>query len=265
MGKNVKETDTLAPDIVEKEEDEIDLLELALRLVEKMQFIIAIALVGALAMGIYSFFIATPIYESTSKLYVVNSGDSAINLSDLQIGNYLASDYKEVFNIWEVQEMVLQNLNLDYSYNTLKSMISVANKSNTRILDITAESNSAQEAMDLANEFAKVGSEYIAEMMETEKPNILSVALKPTSPVSPKKKQNVLLGFLGGAFVMCAYVFVQYLLDDKVKNPEDIRNTIGLAVLATVPNYADNSENDKKKKSSIWKDMDTQKKGGNRK
>ena len=249
----------------ENTEREIDLIEVGYRLLEKIRYIIICAIIGAVIMFIYSYCIAKPVYRATSKLYVLNSDDSALNLSDLQIGSYLASDYQDVFSIWEVQEKVLQNLNLDYDYNSLMNMISVANKSNTRILDITAESNSAQEAMDLANEFAKVGSEYIAEMMETEKPNILSVALKPTNPVSPKKKQNVLLGFLAGAFVMCAYVFVQYLLDDKVKNPEDIRNTIGLAVLATVPNYADNSENDKKKKSSIWKDMDTQKKGGNRK
>ena len=58
-------------------------------------------------------------YTATSKLYVVNTKDSAINLSDLQIGNYLASDYTEVFSNWHVHEMVLQRLGLDYTYSQL--------------------------------------------------------------------------------------------------------------------------------------------------
>ena len=94
---------------------EIDLLELFYCLLEKARFILLAGLAGALLMGFYSFYIARPSYEATSKLYVLNSSDSAINLSDLQIGSQLANDYKEVFKTWEVHEMVIEELGLPYS------------------------------------------------------------------------------------------------------------------------------------------------------
>ena len=75
-------------------EIEIDLLELFYRLLENAKMIIAAAVAGMLLMALYSFVLATPMYEATCRIYVTNASDSAINLSDLQIGTYLTSDYK---------------------------------------------------------------------------------------------------------------------------------------------------------------------------
>ena len=74
-----------------------------------------------------SLFILTPKYEATAKLYVMSRTDSAVNISDLQIGSYLTSDYQEVFKTWEVHEQVLQNLGLDYDYEQLEEMLTVTN------------------------------------------------------------------------------------------------------------------------------------------
>lgn len=216
-------------------EIEIDLMELFYRLVENAKKIIALALVGMLVFGIYSFIFATPMYESTCKLYVMSASDSAINLSDLQIGSYLTSDYQEVFNTWEVHEQVIQNLGLDYTYKELKEMLSISNPSDTRILYVTVTTDNANKSAVMANEYAKVASDYIALTMETDRPSVLSEALAATSPVSPHKMRNMALGLLLGAFVMIGIITVQFLLDDKIKTTDDIRKYTGMATLAIVP------------------------------
>ena len=198
----------------EESTNEIDLLELFYRLVERWKYILTAACVGALIMIVYSFILATPIYEATCKLYVMTASDSAINLSDLQIGSYLTSDYQEVFGTWEVQEMVLQNLGLDYTYQELSEMIAITNPSNTRILNVTAKNSDAQLAARLANEFASVAGRYISETMKT---------------------LNTILGFLIGALLMIVIVTVQFIMDDKVKTAEDIRRYADLPTLALVP------------------------------
>ena len=217
------------------DELEIDLLELFYRLIENVKSIIAAALVGALLMGVYSFVLATPTYEATSKIYVMSSSDSAINLSDLQIGSYLTSDYQEVFDTWEVREMVARNLGLPYDYDDLGDMMTITNPSNTRVLYITITSTNPQEAADIANEMAKVAGEYIAETMETDTPSELSRALVPTKPITPRKKLNVAIGFILGAMVMAAVVIVRFILDDKIRNAEDIRRCADIPTLAIVP------------------------------
>lgn len=233
----------------EDNENEIDLLELFYRLVERWKYIAAAAVAGALVMIIYSFILATPVYEATSKLYVMSASDSAINLSDLQIGSYLTSDYQEVFNTWEVQEMVMQNLGLDYSYQELSEMITISNPSNTRILNVTAKSSDPQLAARLANEFASVASSYISETMKTDEPSLLSEALTPVKPVSPKKTMNTILGFLVGALLMIAVVTVQFIMDDKIKTAEDIRRYANLPTLALVPVNGTDSERINKSKN----------------
>ena len=158
--------------------------------------------------------------------------------------------------MWEVHEEVISNLNLPYSYKQMQQMLTVANDTGTRMLDITVTSPSPQEAMKIANEYAKVASQYIAETRSTDKPNIMSVALMPTNPVSPNKTRNVMLGALLGFALGAGFVTFRLITDDTYKTAEDIRKYTGFATLAVVPieegEAARSSKNGKKGKKQ-WK------------
>ncbi len=225
------ETMTAKPD----DNDTIDLVELFFRLLASLKYIVAAATVCALAAGAYTYLFLKPLYSATSKLYVTAQSDSAINLSDLQIGAYLTQDYQEVFKTWEVHEMVIQNLKLNYTYAQMQSMLTVGNPSDTRILYITVTSDDAKEATDIANEYANVVRKYISQTMATEEPNILSVALVPTKPVSPSKTRNILLGFLIGTVGAVGIVLVRFMVDDRIRTPDDIGRCADMLTLSIVP------------------------------
>jgi len=234
--KELQRVDQRFEDNVEtSKEIEIDLMELFFRLIENAKKIVAGALVGMFLFAAYSFLLATPMYEATCRIYVMSASDSAIDLSDLQIGTALTADYQEIFNAWEVHEQVLQNLNLDYSYTKLEKMLTVVNPTDTRILAVTVTSDDPAEATAMANEYAAVASRYISDTMVTDEPSILSKALQPTKPVSPRKGLNIVLGFLLGAVVVCLIITVQFMLDDKIKTADDIRKYAGMVTLAVVP------------------------------
>jgi len=219
----------------QEHELEINLLDLAYRLLERARVIILAAVIGALVMAVYAFQFTTPSYTATTKLYVLNSKESAISLSDLQIGTQLASDYKEVFSNWHVHEMVLQRLNLDYTYNQLDAMIDVKNPTGTRILYISVTTQNADEAKRIADTYAQVAQEFIAAKMETEMPNIFEEALRPSRPSSTSRAVLVALGFLLGAFVAACAVVVHFLVDDRIRTGEQLEKNLGLAVLGMMP------------------------------
>ena len=219
----------------ESNEIEIDLFELLFRIQENIKYIIMAAIAGFFVMALYSYLIAIPKFESTSKIYVLKPNDSAVNLSDLQIGTYLTSDYQEVFKTWEVHERVIQNLTLNYTYEDLESMLAISNPSDTRILAITVTANDPDEAALIANEYAEVARDYIKEIMSTEKPNILSVALPTLVPVSPQKARNMIIGILLGAIIAIGIISVRFLLDDKIKSTDDIMKYTGMPTLSVVP------------------------------
>ena len=216
-------------------EENIDLVEVGYELLAKLKIIIAAAMVGTLLTGFYGFLIAKPVYEATSKLYVLNaSKGSLVNLSDFQIGNYLASDYVEMFSVREVHEQVREALNLPYTVQEMESMVTVTNPSSTRILNISVRSKNRQEAMNVANEYAKVVSDYVAEVMSSERPNVLSTAVLPEDPVKPRKKMLMALGFLVGGLLAAGIVVARFLLNDTIKSKEDIEK-LGLPVFSIVP------------------------------
>lgn len=237
-------------------ETEIDLIELFHFLFEKIRWILLAAVVAAVVAGIYTFYFQTPMFEATSKLYVANSRDSAINLSDLQVGTFLTKDYQEVFSTWEVHEMVSENLGLEYTYREMQDMLSISNPKDTRILYITIRSPRATEAATLANEYASVAKTFIYDTMSTEEPKILSVALIPARPYSPNKSRTVMLGFVLGGLLMAGVFVARFLLDDKIKTPDDIMKYTGLVTLTVVPGMRVNKTeakgaNDNRKSSAL--------------
>ena len=218
-----------------KNDTDIDPIELLRQLLARIGMILFIAILCMAIAGVYTYYYVTPIYESTAKLYVLNSGDSAINLSDLQVGSYLASDYIEVFNTWEVHDMVIKNLDLPYSTGYMQDNLVISNPSNTRILYITFKSPDPHEAMEIANEYASVAILFISKTMSTEEPNIMSEALEPVSPTSPKLTLNVVVGFLLGLIISAGAITLRFVVDDKIKTADDIRKYTNLSVLAVVP------------------------------
>ena len=88
------QTSGKAPVVHQAEVNEatIDLVELGYRLLDKWKMIVAFALIGTLIAGIITFAFITPLYQAKSTIYVVSRRDSAINLSDLQLGDGRGAD-----------------------------------------------------------------------------------------------------------------------------------------------------------------------------
>lgn len=215
----------------------IDLVDLFYRLLASWKLIVCLAVVFAVVSGVYTIYFVTPQYSATSIIYVL-SPESILNVSSLQLGTQLTSDYIKIFDMWEVHEQVISNLHLEDvypEYKQIRKRLSVTNSSGTRMLDITFTSPSPKEAADVANEYAKVASNYIQETMAIDKPNIMSDALEPTNPVSPNRVRNIALGFVLGGLLAAGIVIFRFLMDDKIRTAEDIRQYAGLATLAVVP------------------------------
>lgn len=220
----------------ENDEIEIDLLELLYALRKKIVVIILSALLGAGIFGAYSFLLAKPVYESTAKIYILSQSTSLTSFADIQISSSLAKDYEEMIFSRPVVTQVIKNLNLDYSYEELKEKLSIENPADTRCLNISCRSNDVQEACDMANEFATVSKRQIADIMDTDEPTIFEKAVVNKDPVKPEKAKNIVIGFLLGLIIACAIVIVRYMMNDSIKNEDDIERYLGLNTLAAIPN-----------------------------
>ncbi|MDK2808973.1 MAG: protein tyrosine kinase modulator [Clostridiales bacterium] len=217
------------------DEVEIDLLELFFVLKSKLLIILLSTLVMGAAFGLFSKFVITPVYTSTSKLYILTKSTSITSLADIQMGTSLTQDYMELIKSRPVVETVIKNLKLDTTYEDMLGKIEISNPSNTRILKLTIEDNDPRLAKEIADEFADVSIERISKIMDTDKPNIVEEGHIAEDPASPNTKKNAVIGALLG-FVLCAGVIVVlHLLDDTIRSSDDMEKYLGLNTLAAIP------------------------------
>ena len=116
------------------EEIEIDLKAILLEWKKRWWMIAAALIAGALAAGLFSKVILTPVYESTSMMYVLSKETTLTSLADLQMGTQLTQDYKVLVTSRPVLEEVISELGLDMDYEELQEAVTIDNPSDTRIL-----------------------------------------------------------------------------------------------------------------------------------
>ena len=212
----------------------IDLVELFYYLLARVHVIILGMVLGGVLLGFYAANSITPMYSATSKLYIMGTTGSSI-IADLQIGSVLTMDYQEVFQTWEVHELVNEELGTNYSYSTLQSLITVTNPEDTRVLYITARHPDAQTAADIANAYAVAAKKFIVQTMNTDEPSTFSIALVPSVSSGNGVTSYVIRGILLGTVLAGGILVLIFLLDSRPKSPEDIMRYANIPTLAVVP------------------------------
>ena len=231
------------------------MIELAFELLMHWKMIaLSMILVGAISFVI-STFLMTPMYESTSELYVLTKSTSITSLADIQTGTSLTNDYMVVVKGRPVLEQVIKNLNLEESYKQLSRHMTLENPTNSRILQITVQDPDAKRAKLIADEIATVSSAFISEKMDQDPPTIIQNGYADGQPVTPNIPNNVILGVLLGAVAAMGIIIVSYLLNDTIMSTEDIEKKLGLNVLGTLPleESEDDYVSDKKQKKKLFK------------
>lgn len=230
------------------DEIEINLKELFFFLLKKLWIMILSALIFALGAGLYSYFALTPMYTSSTKIYVINrQNKETTTISDLQSSAQLTQDYKILILSRPVTEQVITNLNLNMTHQELVSHIKVNTPQNTRILEIAVEHSNPEIAKQLADSIAEEFAERMVTIMEMEKANIIEPGNLPTDPSSPNKSKNILIGGVVGGLLPIIILTLLFIKNDTIKTAEDIERYLGLTTLGTIPlDDSINKENPKR-------------------
>lgn len=238
-----------------EQEAEIDLIDLAWALLDKIQhYIVLCFLIGAVIMNAYSYFLVRPTYKSTAKMYVVSaSKNSVVDLDALNIGTSLTADYEQLMLSYPVLEQVINKLNLDMDSDTLAKMITLENPTDTRILNINVVSTDPKSARDIANTLMDVSVDYLPKTMSTNAPNVAQKAKLADHKDGPSYTKYTMIGALAGAFLYCMYLVVKYLMDDTIHTADDMEKYFDIVPLAVIPDVEELASEKQQKKGKLEK------------
>lgn len=243
MQQNTQETD----DIVE-----IDLQEVLGMLIHWLWLILLCGIItGALGFAV-SYFVITPQYQSTTKVYILNKNESStLTYSDVQLNTQLTKDYTQLITSRTVLEQVIASSQLEEDYDDFAKRITVETLTDTRIIAITVSDENPAYAQLLANEIRKVAAEHIKNVMDIQAVTVVDEANLPISPSEPSVPKWTLFGLLGGMFLCAAVLVIRFLLDDTIKSSDDIERYLGLSTLAMIPIIEEDDKKGKKKRKQI--------------
>ena len=237
-----------------EEETEIDLIDLAWALLDKIHYIVLCFLIGAVIMNAYSYFLVRPTYKSTAKMYVVSaSKNSVVDLDALNIGTSLTADYEQLMLSYPVLEQVINKLNLDMDSDTLAKMITLEYPTDTRILNINVVSTDPKNARDIANTLMDVSVDYLPKTMSTNAPNVAQKAKLADHKDGPSYTKYTMIGALAGAFLYCMYLVVKYLMDDTIHTADDMEKYFDIVPLAVIPDVSELAPEKQQKKGKLEK------------
>jgi len=133
--------------------------------------------------------------------------------------------------------------NLSRQLNTLKNDIDEATKAIDTLRanpnSDKAEISRLQSALtQYQNSYSSLLKSYedlrLAEAQSLDNIIIDEPALVPKDPVKPQKTLNTLLAAVVGAMLAVGVAFLMEYLDDTIKTPDDVRQTLGIAPLGAI-------------------------------
>lgn len=234
--------------------EELDIIELLYAIKNKVKYIIITVVIFAMLGLIYSKFLVTPMYKSSTTFVLSKSKESstqsetssssteAITQSDISLNSKLVSTYSEIIKSKTIAKEVIDSLGLDMSISEFKSNISVTSKDDTELIEITVSNSDPKLSADIANSLAEVFREKVNEIYKIDNLSVIDIAEPESTPYNIGTVKNIILFALVGLVISCGAIFVIVYFDDTIKDEKDVEALLNVPVIASIPKLEENDE-----------------------
>ena len=218
-------------------EENINISEILDALKKRWKIIVGITLAFTIIAGIISFFVISPKYEVTTKLFIGKENKKAqeYNSNDVMMYQKLLTTYAEVAQTDDLMKSALKKANIDTPVNKIKPGLKVTPRQDTQILEISYTGKNPDEDVtivkNLTDEFIKEAKKLIP----SGNIQVVEKAAYPDKPVSPNKTLNILIAFVLGLMVSVGLSLLLEFLDNTFKSKEEVEKALDLPVIGTIP------------------------------
>lgn len=225
----------------------ITLKDLAHIFITKLWVIILAAVLVGTGIWIYRDVTYKPEYVAEAKFYVLRQDteqNSSGYVQNLNAALSTVNDCKLIVKTYSTFDEVISELYLDMSAEELMRHVTLSSSSDSRIVTVRAKASTPDKAKEIADSVTYHGIERINEVMNVEQASVMEYAKDPTSPSNSVFSIKILLAaFIASAVTYAIYVLI-FLTNEKLTDPDEVSQFLGLSVLGIIPN----EDGDKKHK-----------------
>ena len=218
----------------------MELLQYWRLVVQNRILIAASTLIGIIAAAAITF-TTTPLYESRAEIFV-STPASTLDISALATGSSFSQQrvksYAQIIDSPLTLEPVIRELGLEMTSTELAEKIVASAPLDTVLIALTVTDTDPQRAADIANAVATQFGVTVSDLElhgigidSPVKVSTVEAAIAADAPASPKKAINIALGLLLGFGLGIGLASLRKLLDNTVKNEDDLLGTPLLAAI----------------------------------
>ncbi|MBA2774338.1 MAG: polysaccharide biosynthesis tyrosine autokinase [Nocardioidaceae bacterium] len=213
-----------------------------LQLLRRRWQLIVVCVLSAMAGAVLFTLQATPVYSSTSKLFISTPTNTYSDpYSNSLFSQERVASYAELIGGEDMARRVVDKLDLSTSPAALSSEVSTSTNPDTVLLNVTVTDPIPARAQLVADAVAKEFTQYIAELETSAgqntapiKATIVDSADLPASPTSPRPLRNLSLASFFGLLLGLGLAVTRENLDTTVKSMHDCTEATGTALLGSI-------------------------------
>ncbi|MGY3313436.1 capsular polysaccharide biosynthesis protein [Peribacillus simplex] len=218
-------------------EETISIQDIFKTLKKRWKLIMLLTLISALISGTISYFLLTPVYQSSTQI-LVNQKQSENQLDSTQIRSNIdmINTYSVIIKSPAILEKVIDELDLDQSVEQLSGKITINSQENSQVFSLTVQDSNPTKAVEIANTVSAIFQKEIKDIMNVDNVSILAKAeIKDNlAPVKPNPVLNIAIAVVVGLMAGVGLAFLLEYMDNTIKDEDDIENLLELPILGSI-------------------------------
>lgn len=227
-------------------EETISLQDLFKTIRKRLGLIILLTLLAIIIAGVVSYFLLTPVYETSTEILVNQNPAETGQLinQNIQTDLQLINTYSGIIKSPAILDQVVEELDLDMNSDQLDNNITVSNADQSQIINIAVQDEDPARAVDIANTTVDVFETDIQDLMNVDNVSVLSPAVlkENPEPVSPNPLLNMAIAAVVGLMLGVGIAFLLEYLDTTIKNEQDIEEFLGIPVIGVISPIMEKAE-----------------------
>lgn len=219
-------------------EENINLDEIVQVVKDGCRLILISILITTLISAVITFFVIKPKYQTSTKVYVgkeIKEEETKYSNEDIGMYQKLMKTYVEVVKSKDVIKEAITNSNIDISVGEVLEGISVTAVADTSMLEIRYISEDPANGLELTLSIREAFIKKAKTLVPNAHIKTVQEAEYITTPISPNKALNVLLGILIGAIVGVGILFTKEFFNNTYKTKESLERNLDIPVLGAIP------------------------------
>ncbi|MFE4072823.1 YveK family protein [Peribacillus sp. YIM B13477] len=218
-------------------EETISINDIFKTLKKRWKLIILLTLIAALISGSISYFLLTPIYQSSTQI-LVNQKQSENQLDSIQIQSNIdmINTYSVIIKSPAILEKVIEELELDQSVDQLSEKITINSQENSQVFSLTVKDSNPAKAVEIANTVSSIFQKEIKNIMKVDNVSILAKAevKENPNPIKPSPLLNIAIAVVVGLMAGVGLAFLLEYMDNTIRDEKDIETLLDLPLLGSI-------------------------------